>query len=59
LEGGADIMNTLLESMMQSDDLRIKLLEILAKAQDDVNNGRIAQMSYTFDNIRTILNSGQ
>jgi hypothetical protein len=32
----------------------IELLEILAEAQDDVNNGRIAPMSDTFDNIRAI-----
>jgi prevent-host-death family protein len=38
---------------------KIELLEILAEAQDDVNNGRIAPMSDTFDNIRAILKGEQ
>jgi prevent-host-death family protein len=38
---------------------RIELLEILAEAQDDVNNGRIAPMSDTFDNLRAILKGEQ
>jgi prevent-host-death family protein len=37
---------------------RIELLEILAEAQDDVNNGRIAPMSDTFDNLRYGHNNG-
>lgn len=38
---------------------RIELLEILAEAQEDVNNGRIAPMSDTFDNLRAILKGEQ
>jgi hypothetical protein len=38
---------------------RIELLEILAEAQDDVNNGRIASMSDTFDNLRVMLKGEQ
>jgi prevent-host-death family protein len=38
---------------------RIELLETLCDAQDDVDNGRIAPMSTTFDNLRTILKGGQ
>jgi hypothetical protein len=37
----------------------IELLEILAEAQDDVNNERIAPMSDTFDNLRAILKGEQ
>ena len=35
---------------------RIELLEILADAEDDVNNGRIAPMKDSFGNLRSILN---
>jgi prevent-host-death family protein len=38
---------------------RIELLELLADAEDDVNNGRIAPMNDTFDNIRAMLNGEQ
>jgi prevent-host-death family protein len=38
---------------------RIELLEILGDAQDDVDNGRIAPMTDTFDNLRTILKGKQ
>ena len=34
---------------------RIELLEILAEAEDDVKNGRVAPISDTFDNLRSIL----
>ncbi|WP_101875677.1 type II toxin-antitoxin system Phd/YefM family antitoxin [Lachnoclostridium edouardi] len=38
---------------------RIELLELLAEAQDDIDNGRIAPMKDTFDDIRNILKGGQ
>lgn len=34
---------------------RIELLEMLAEAEDDVRNGRIAPVSQTFDDLRNIL----
>ena len=37
---------------------RIELLEILAEAEDDVKNGRVAPMSETFDDLRKILQEG-
>lgn len=38
---------------------RIELLEILAEAEDDVKNGRVAPVSETFDDLRTILQEGE
>ena len=37
---------------------RIELLEILAEAQGDVKNGRVAPMSETFDDLRALLREG-
>ena len=37
---------------------RIELLEILAEAEDDVKNGRVAPMSETFDDLRAMLREG-
>ena len=37
---------------------RIELLEILAEAEGDVKNGRVAPMSETFDDLRTLLREG-
>lgn len=37
---------------------RIELLEILAEAEDDVKNGRIAPINDTFDDLRAILQEG-
>ena len=34
---------------------RIELLEILAEAEDDVRNGRVAPVSETFDDLRQML----
>ena len=34
---------------------RIDLLEILAEAEDDVRSGRLAPLSETFDDLRSIL----
>lgn len=34
---------------------RIELLEILAEAEGDVKNGRVAPMSETFDDLRAML----
>ena len=34
---------------------RIELLEILAEAEDDVKNGRVAPISETFDDLRNML----
>ena len=34
---------------------RIELLEILADAEDDVRSGRLAPLSETFDDLRSIL----
>lgn len=34
---------------------RIELLEILAEAEDDVKNGRVAPISETFDDLRQVL----
>ena len=37
---------------------RIELLEILAEAEGDVKNGRVAPMSETFDDLRAMLRVG-
>lgn len=37
---------------------RIELLEILAEAEDDVQNGRVAPISSTFHDLRTMLQEG-
>ncbi len=37
---------------------RIELLEILAEAEDDVKNGRVAPVSETFDSLRNLLWEG-
>lgn len=37
---------------------RIELLEVLAEAEDDVKNGRVAPISDTFDDLRTMLQEG-
>lgn len=37
---------------------RIALLEVLAEADDDVNNGRVAPITETFDDLRKMLQEG-
>ncbi|MCI7323242.1 MAG: type II toxin-antitoxin system Phd/YefM family antitoxin [Lachnospiraceae bacterium] len=37
---------------------RIELLEILAEAEDDVRNGRVAPISETFADLRSMLQEG-
>ena len=37
---------------------RIELLEILAEAEDDVRNGRVAPISEIFDDLRQMLREG-
>ena len=37
---------------------RIELLEILAEAEDDVKNGRVAPITETFDDLRKMLQEG-
>ena len=37
---------------------RLELLEILAEADEDVKNNRVAPMSDTFDDLRTMLQEG-
>lgn len=37
---------------------RIELLEILAEAEDDVRNERVAPISETFDDLRQVLQEG-
>ena len=37
---------------------RIELLEILAEAEHDVKNGRIASVTETFDDLRKMLQEG-
>ena len=37
---------------------RIELLEVLAEAEDDVKNGRVAQISDTFDDLRKMFQEG-
>lgn len=37
---------------------RIELLEILAEAEDDVRNDRVAPISETFDDLRKLLQEG-
>lgn len=34
---------------------RIELLEVLAEAEDDVRNGRVAPICETFDDLRSLL----
>jgi PHD/YefM family antitoxin component YafN of YafNO toxin-antitoxin module len=38
---------------------RLELLEILAEADDDVRNGRVAPIKDTFDDLRAMLKEGQ
>lgn len=38
---------------------RIGLLEILAEAEDDVKNGRVAPVGETFEFLRNLLQEGQ
>lgn len=38
---------------------RLELLEILAEAEEDVRNGRVAPIQDTFDDLRTMLKEGQ
>lgn len=37
---------------------RIELLEVLAEAEDDVRNGRVAPVSETFADLRAMLQEG-
>lgn len=37
---------------------RIQLLEVLAEAEDDVKNGRVAPVTETFDDLREMLQEG-
>ena len=37
---------------------RIELLEVLAEAEDDVRNGRVAQIGETFDDLKKLLREG-
>ena len=37
---------------------RIELLEILAEAEGDVKNGRVAPVCETFDSLRNLLREG-
>ncbi len=37
---------------------RLELLEILAEADEDVQNGRVAPMKDTFDDLRALLREG-
>lgn len=37
---------------------RVELLEILAEAEDDVKNGRVAPVTETFDDLRKMLQEG-
>lgn len=37
---------------------RIELLEVLAEAEDDVKNGRVAPISDTFDDLRKMFQDG-
>lgn len=37
---------------------RIELLEILAEAEDDVRNNRVAPINETFDDLRKLLQEG-
>jgi hypothetical protein len=39
----------------ENSKLHIELLELLAEAEDDVKNGRIAPINETFDDLRKIL----
>ena len=38
---------------------RIELLEVLAEAENDVTNGRIAPLNDTFDDLRNILRGSE
>lgn len=37
---------------------RIELLEVLAEAEEDVKNGRVAPINETFDDLRRMLQEG-
>ena len=37
---------------------RIELLEVIAEAEDDVKNGRVAPISDTFDDLRKMFQEG-
>lgn len=38
---------------------RLQLLELLAEAENDVMNGRVAEIDETFDDLRTLLQEGK
>ena len=42
----------------QNMKARIELLEVLAEAEDDVKNGRVAPISDTFDDLRKMFQEG-
>ena len=54
-----NIQETLLKYYMRNRKMKayIELLEILAEAEDDVKNGRIAPAIETFDALRKVLAS--
>lgn len=55
---GRGDMVTLAYEEYKNMKARIELLEILAEAEDDVKNGRVAPISETFDDLRNMLQEG-
>ena len=55
VNGRGDTVSLSYEEYMKS---RIELLEVLAEAEDDVKNGRVAPISETFDDLRAMLQEG-
>lgn len=54
VNGGGDTVALSYEEY-KSMKARIELLEVLAEAEDDVKNGRVAPITETFDNLRKVL----
>ena len=54
VNGGGDTV-TLSYEEYKNMKARIELLEVLAEAEDDVKNGRVAPVTDTFDDLRKML----
>ena len=57
VNGRGDTVSLSYEAYMNMK-ARLELLEILAEAEEDVKNNRVAPMSDTFDDLRTMLQEG-
>ncbi|MBR4707666.1 MAG: type II toxin-antitoxin system Phd/YefM family antitoxin [Pseudobutyrivibrio sp.] len=58
VNGRGDTVSLCYEEYMRMK-ARIELLEVLAEADEDVKNGRVAPMKDTFDDLRSMLKEEQ